>query len=365
MLDAEPDAGTKAELLRALAEASCRIDRPIDAIRAASEAAELFAGLDRPADRAQSIYWLAAAQHLQDNPDEARSLFAGLLAEVRAGLIVTPDFELKLLVVLAGTETYRGAHEAAVGYLEEARAMSADLDDRRRGLVLFNLANGYRGAGDNEAAIRYGSQALTLLRAAEADLEAAMLENNLALAYLAIGSTDRAAELVREAQAIGRRHDDDRLLAHLADTEAQVALAAGQPERALELAQAAIERAEATGGSKAAVDGWTTLARRPARGWPARPGVRRLRQSDRARPHQRPGPEAARGAPGVGRCARRRRPPRRGVRARPRGAVERGTGVRALSRCRPRRQPPDDPERPSLDAGSSGRSRSARTRRRR
>ncbi len=284
LLDAEPDAGTRAELLRALAEASCRVDRPIDAIRAASEAAELFAGLDRPADRAQSIYWLATAQHLQDNPDEARSLFAGLLAEVRAGLIVAPDFELKLLVVLAGTETYRGAHEAAVGYLEEARAMSADLDDRRRGLVLFNLANGYRGAGDNEAAIRYGGQALTLLRAAEADLEAAMLENNLALAYLAIGSTDRAAELVREAQSIGRRHDDDRLLAHLADTEAQVALAAGQPERALELAQTAIERAEATGGSKAAVDGWTTLARaRLAVGQPDQAFVAFARAAELAR----------------------------------------------------------------------------------
>ena len=261
LLESRPDTSARAELLRSLAEASCRIDRPIDAIRAASESAELFTELNRPIDRAQSIYWLATAQLLQDNPDEARNLFAGLLAEVRAGLIVAPDFELKLLVVLASAETYRGANDAAVGYLEEARTMSVDLDDRRRGILLFSLANGYRGAGDNEAAIRYGSQALTLLRAAEADLEAAMLENNLALAYLAIGSTDRAAELVAEAQVIGRRHDDDRLLAHLADTEAQVALAGGHAERAAELAQTAIDRAEAAGGAKAAVDGWTTLAR--------------------------------------------------------------------------------------------------------
>src|SRR6185295_18742970 len=83
----------------------------------------------------------------------------------------------------------------------------------------------------------------------------------LALAYLAIGSTTRAAELVAEAQVIGRRHDDDRLLAHLADTEAQVALASGDPDRAAELAQTAIDRAEVAGGAKAAVDGWTTLAR--------------------------------------------------------------------------------------------------------
>jgi tetratricopeptide (TPR) repeat protein len=261
LLEAGPDPGTRAELLRSLAEASCRIDRPVDAIRAASEAIELLAGLDRPGDRAVAVYWLASAQHLQDNPDEARGLFSGLLADVRAGLVVAPDFEMKLLVALAATETYRGAHDAAVGYLEEARALSSDLDDRRRGIVLLSLANSYRGAGDHEAAIRYGGQALTLLRAAEADLEVAMLQNNLALAYLTIGSTERAGELVAEAQAIGRRHEDDRLLAHLADTEAQVALASGDAERALDLAATAIERAERAAATKAAIDAWTTLAR--------------------------------------------------------------------------------------------------------
>jgi tetratricopeptide (TPR) repeat protein len=261
LIEAGPEPATRAELLRALAEASCRLDRPVDAIRAASEAADIFASLDRPADRAQAVYWLASAQHLQDNPEEARNLFLGLLREVRAGLLVAPDTELKLLVALAATETYRGAHEASVGYLEEARALTTDLDDRRRGIVLLSLANSYRGAGDQEAAIRYGSQALTLLRAADADLEAAMLENNLALAYLAIGSTDRAAQLVAEAQAIGRHHHDDRLLAHLADTEAQVALASGDPERALDLAAMAIENADRAGATKAAIDAWTTLAR--------------------------------------------------------------------------------------------------------
>lgn len=261
LLMAEPEASTRAELLRSLAEAACRMDRPVDAIRAASESAELFTGLDRSADRAEAVYWLGIGQHLQDNPDEARNLFAALLAEARAGLVVAPDFELKLLVALAATETYRGAHDASIGYLEEARALSTDLDDRRRGIVLLSLANSYRGAGDHEAAIRYGSQSLTFLRAAEADLEAAMLENNLALAYLAIGSTERAAELVAEAQAIGRHHGDDRLLAHLADTEAQVALASGDAERAVDLAASAIERADRTGAMKAAIDAWTTLAR--------------------------------------------------------------------------------------------------------
>ena len=261
LLEATPDPGERAHLLLALAEASCRLDRPIDAIQAASESVELFTTFGRPAERAQATYWLGLAQHLQDNPDEARGLLAALLADLRAGLTVAPDFQLKVLVALAATESYRGAHEAAVGYLEEARGLSFDLDDRRRGIVLTTLANGYVEAGDHEAAIRHGTQALTLLRSAEADLESAVLENNLAVAYLAIGSTDRAADLVAEAQTIGRRFDDERLLAHLADTEAQVALARGDGPRAIELAEIAIARAEAAGGSKASVDAWTTLAR--------------------------------------------------------------------------------------------------------
>ena len=261
LLDHETDTASRAELLRALAEASCRLDRPVDTIRSASEAVDIFGALGRQADRAEAAYWLGLGQHLQDNPDEARRLFGELLTEIRGGLLVAPDFELKILVALAATESYRGTHAAAVGYLEQAHGLSGDLDDRRRGIVLLSLANGYRGAGDHEAAIRYGMQALTLFRAAEADLEAAMLENNLALAYLSIGSTDRAAELIAEAKAIGIRHDDDRLLAHLADTEAQVALATGDADRAAALAGTAIARAEAADGTKAAIDGWTTLAR--------------------------------------------------------------------------------------------------------
>src|SRR6185295_7229380 len=52
LLDSSPDPGTRAELLTVYAEACCRIDRPIDAIRAAGEAAELFTALGRPSDRA-------------------------------------------------------------------------------------------------------------------------------------------------------------------------------------------------------------------------------------------------------------------------------------------------------------------------
>ncbi len=282
-----------------------------------------------------------SAQHLQDNPDEARNLFSGLLAEVRAGLVVAPDFELKLLVALAATESYRGAHDAAVGYLEEARGLSADLDDRRRGIVLLSLANGYRGAGDNEAAIRYGSQALTLLRAAEADLEAAMLENNLALAYLAIGSTERASELVAEAQGIGRHHDDDRLLAHLADTEAQVALASGDAERAIDLAATAIERADRAGATKAADRRLDHPRPGALRARPDRPGARRLRPGRRPRPRARSGSPGPRGPARLGRRPGGRRAPRRGVRPGSRGARRRGSEPGTGSRPRRRSRPPD------------------------
>ena len=140
LLETETDIAARGELLTALAEASCRLDRPVDAIRAASEATEIFSRLGRAADHAEATYWLALGQHLQDNPEEARRLFGELLSVVRGGLLVAPDFELKLLVALAGTESYRGTHDAAVGYLEQARAISADLDDRRRGIVLFSLA---------------------------------------------------------------------------------------------------------------------------------------------------------------------------------------------------------------------------------
>ena len=53
-------------------------------------------------------------------------------------------------------------------YLEEARGLAADLDDRRRAAFLFNLAVGYREVGDFEAAIRCRTQGMALYRAAGA-----------------------------------------------------------------------------------------------------------------------------------------------------------------------------------------------------
>lgn len=260
VLESATDPRTRAYLLQGLAEALCRIGRPADAIRAAAESAELFGVLGRQADRAIALYWLASAQHQHDNPDEARALLVAILEEIRGGLAVTPDFEVRVLIALASTETYRGANHAAVGYLEEARGRTLDLSDRQRGVVLMSLANSYRGAGDHEAAIRFGTQALALLGASDSELDRAILANNLALTYLAIGNGERAAQMVAEAQAISERHHDGRLLAHLADTEAQIALGGGDAARALALAETAIERAETGDNRMALIDASVTRA---------------------------------------------------------------------------------------------------------
>ena len=84
---------------------------------------------------------------------------------------------------------------ARSAYLETARVLADDLDDRRRASFLFNLAISYQESGDVEAAIRIGQQGLALYRAAGAPFESATIENDLAMAYLATGNLERATEL--------------------------------------------------------------------------------------------------------------------------------------------------------------------------
>ena len=148
----------RAEVLRGLAEAEARRDHGREAIAAASEAARLFAGLGRRSDEALARYWLAYGTYLTDNEADARSQLQALLAQVRDGLRVEPEFEMRVLTALAAVESRVGAHERSLAYLEEARGLSDDLDDRRRATFLFNLAISYRETGDVEAAIRVGQQ---------------------------------------------------------------------------------------------------------------------------------------------------------------------------------------------------------------
>jgi tetratricopeptide (TPR) repeat protein len=251
----------RAEVLRGLAEAEARQDHGREAIAAASEAARLFATLGRQSDEALARYWLAYGTYLTDNEADARSQLQGLLGQVREGLKVEPEFEMRVLTALAAVESRVGEHARSLAYLEEARGLADDLDDRRRATFLFNLAISYRETGDVEAAIRVGQQGLALYRAAGASFESATIENDLALAYLATGNLERATEMATEAHEQFESAGDDRFLAAVLDTEAQIALAGGQHDRALGLAARSHQLARDSGNRLAETAALLTAAR--------------------------------------------------------------------------------------------------------
>jgi transcriptional regulator with XRE-family HTH domain len=236
ILESSMSDGARAEVLRGLAEAEARLDHGRETIAAASESARLFGGLGRKTDEALARYWLAYGTYLTDNEADARTQLQALLGQVREGLRVEPDFEMRVLTALAAVESRVGEHARSLAYLEEARGLAEDLDDRRRATFLFNLAISYRETGDVEAAIRVGQQGLALYRAAGAPFESATIENDLALAYLATGNLERATELAGEAHEQFEEAGDDRFLAAVLDTEAQIALAGGKHDLALALA---------------------------------------------------------------------------------------------------------------------------------
>jgi transcriptional regulator with XRE-family HTH domain len=259
LLDTTQERAARADLQTGIAEACCRLDRPAEAIAPATEAATAFRDLRRDADRARAEYWLASAHHQLDNLDESRSLMRGILDRARSGLELAPDFRTRVLIGIAQTESLDGEPAKARAYLEEARSLADALDIRRRGAFLAALAVAYRNAGDLEAAIRTGLQAVALFEAAESDLDATMVENQLALAYLAMGSIDKARTAVRRARITAG--SDERVMSMLVDTEAAIELAAGKLDRALELADEAIARATQMSHPKALLDALTTRGR--------------------------------------------------------------------------------------------------------
>ena len=261
LLDGDLPAAGRAELQLISAECLCRLERPGDAVRPATEAAAAFEAASRDADRAEAEYWLASAQFQSDNLVEARSILVGLVERVRSGLVAGPDFMTRLLVATAMLESSVGEARTALAYLEEARGLGADLDDRRRGVFLTTVATARREAGDLEGAIRLGVQALALLRSAQADLEIGLIENQLALAHLANGNTERAADLAHAARSMAVDRGDTALSAHAADTEAQIALATGDPEAAIDLAGEALLLAQKAGADKATIDSLVTRGR--------------------------------------------------------------------------------------------------------
>src|SRR5262249_45985376 len=115
--------------------------------------------------------------------------------------------------------------------------------------------------GDYEAAVTAGNQSLARFRAAEADSEAASLENELALVQLAMGNLKAASKHAAAAHDHFQRVGDQRWLAHVTDTESRIALAAGKATDASALASEALGLADVTGDRKAAIDASLTLAK--------------------------------------------------------------------------------------------------------
>jgi len=259
-LSEDPGDGVRANLARGRAEALSRLGRGSEATTAASEAAEIFDRLGHDADAALARYWAASGEHQQGNPAEARRLIGAILAKVRAGLRVEPDFHLRLVIALAAIETRDGEYETALAYLSEIRGLANQLDDRRRATYLFDLAHSYRETGDFEAAVRTGYASLALFTAMSADSETAALENDLALAFLNLGNLRRGSEFAASARARFEGLGDSRWLAHIADTEARIALAGLDFEQAATLAEEAIYGAELTGNEKALIDALVTRA---------------------------------------------------------------------------------------------------------
>jgi tetratricopeptide (TPR) repeat protein len=261
LVDRQVDDQSRAEVLRGRAEALARLDRGREAVTAAAEAVRIFSQLGRVGDEALARYWLAYGLYLSDAEADARSMLLGLLERVRSGLKVDPDFEMRLLMALAAIESRSGSYAQSLAHLEAARGMADDLDDRRRAMFLFNLAITYRETGDMEAAIRTGTQALTLLRAAGATFESAQIENDLAMAYLGTGNIEKARELADEARSAFEKAGDERYLSAVMDTEAQVALAAGDLGEAIDRARRAIELARSTGNAGVELAAMLTEAR--------------------------------------------------------------------------------------------------------
>jgi tetratricopeptide (TPR) repeat protein len=261
LLDANPSPLEAAQLLRGRAEAYCRLGRPHDAIADATRAQQDLRTAGYLADAAYAAYWLAYAHYQLDNTAESRAIGHQVLADVRAGLSVQADFKVRLLVALAATETWDGRHDRALALLEEARALDQDLDDKARATLLYSLANSYGEAGDYEAAIRAGSQALGLYEATNATHESGSLRTSLAMTYLEAGDLTRASEMAKEARDVLTRLDDQKLLAHVAETQAQIALAKDDEPITLTYANEALDLARETGNTHAESAAQLTLAR--------------------------------------------------------------------------------------------------------
>jgi transcriptional regulator with XRE-family HTH domain len=260
ILDTDPAGVARGLCLLGLAEATYRLGRSRETIAQASEALELLSAARRRAEAQRATYWLAAGHHANDDPARARMLFEELLAATTVE-DTDPDLRVRILIALAMVEVHAGEANKAIGLLEEARAIGADLDDRRRATLLYSLAQSYRISGDLEGAVQTGIESLALFRSVDARSESASIENELALTYLGLGNLDAAEHHAREARLGLERDRDQFRLAHLGDTDARIALARGEFTLAARQASAAAELAAEQGNQSALVDALVTVAR--------------------------------------------------------------------------------------------------------
>jgi transcriptional regulator with XRE-family HTH domain len=254
------DRRQRAGILRGRAEALCRMDRGQDAIRPASEAAEIFDALGSREDAAWARYWLAGAHYLTDNVAEAQGILRQLLADERAGLAVAPDFRFRLLTQLGTLEAWDGDAEQAIGYMEEARSLLDAVSLRQRAAFLSSLSLQYRRAGDLERSIRVGHESLALYEVVDAERDLGMLEINMAISFLQLGNTSKARTHLRRARQIAESHQDALMDSAVAEAEARLALSTDDVGAAEERAKVAIASGEAGGAYMAAVGGHRVLA---------------------------------------------------------------------------------------------------------
>lgn len=251
----------RAELLRGMAEALCRLSRGVDAIGPAKESVDLFESCGSAVDEVYAAYWVGYAQYLMDDVGQARATFARLLGRVRSGIDVHADFEVRLLTAAALVETWDGRDESAFAYMQEARPLVDRLEASRRAAYLMGLARMYQAAGDLEAALLAASDSLSLFCDLDSQADVALLENQLATIYLELGNTTRAEAHVLSARNRAEKADATRLLAHITDTEAQIALARGDLAAALGLVEQALRRADRASNDPARVAALVTRAR--------------------------------------------------------------------------------------------------------
>lgn len=261
LLGVHPSDRVRAELLLGLAEGLTRLGRGQEALRAASDAEVLFQSQGRRAEAAWATYWQASGLCELEQGDQATAMLTRLLDEIAGGLAVEPDLPVRALIALAVVASRDEQPERALAYLEQARSRVGELDDRKRAMFLFSLALSYRELGDNEGALTTGAQSLAMFRAADAELEAASIQNELALVYLALGNLETARGHAAEARRTFQSRDDSRWLAHVTETEGQIALAAGDASGALARSSEALSLAEATADRKAEISALLLTAR--------------------------------------------------------------------------------------------------------